>query len=145
MMFNGIELIQSILLIISAIMILICAIGLIRLDKDMNNVVYGRIHIIGLFDIALIIAFIGLGEIFLAIIYFIIAPITAHAMANAYYYGEDNLNNENLEIVEEDVSENPFKYPISKFNQSTNQDSKNSEKELSEKFTVSTLDISEDE
>ena len=47
-----IEYIQSILLIISSILIIISAIGVLSLDKDTKNVVYARIHIFGVFDIA---------------------------------------------------------------------------------------------
>ena len=55
--------IQSLLLIIAAVMIIIAAIGLVSLKSDMKNVVYARIHIVGLFDIACIIALIGLGDL----------------------------------------------------------------------------------
>ena len=68
-----IEYIQAILLIISAILIIISAIGLITLDKNMKNSVYARIHIVGIFDIACIIAMIAMGRYLLAVIYFIIA------------------------------------------------------------------------
>ena len=84
-----IEYIQSALLIISAILIIISAIGLISLGKDTKNAVYARIHILGVFDIACIIAMIGLGQYLLAVIYLIIAPFTAHAIANAYWKSED--------------------------------------------------------
>ena len=77
-----IEYIQSALLIIAAFLIIISAIGLISLSKDTKNVVYGRIHIVGLFDIACIIAMIGLGQYLLAGVYFILAPFSAHAIAN---------------------------------------------------------------
>ena len=100
-----IEYIQAVLLIISAILIIISAIGLISLDKNMKNVVYARIHIVGIFDIACIIAMIGLGQFLLAGIYFIIAPFTAHAIANAYWKKEDRENNLDLQNVVEDVGE----------------------------------------
>jgi len=72
-----IEYIQSALLIIAAFLIIISAIGLISLHKNTRNVVYGRIHIVGLFDVACIIAMIGLGQYLLAGIYFILAPFSA--------------------------------------------------------------------
>ena len=77
-----IEYIQSVLLIISAILIIISAIGIISLGKDTKNVVYARIHIAGVFDVACILAMIALGQFVLAVIYLIIAPFTAHAIAN---------------------------------------------------------------
>ena len=48
----AVELIQSILLIISAILMIISAIGFLTLDKNMNNLIYARIHIVGVFDVA---------------------------------------------------------------------------------------------
>ena len=47
-----IEYIQSALLIISGIFIIISAIGLLKVGKNSKNVVYARIHIAGLFDVA---------------------------------------------------------------------------------------------
>lgn len=111
-----IEYIQSVLLIISAILIIISAVGLISLGKDTKNVVYARIHILGVFDIACIIAMIGLGQYLLAVIYFIIAPFTAHAIANAYWKSEDRENNLDLVTVEEVVEDdNPFVHPREKW------------------------------
>lgn len=80
-----VEYIQSALLLIAAFLVIVSAVGFISLSKDMKNVVYGRIHIIGIFDIACVIAMIGLGQYLLAGIYFILAPFTAHAIANAFY------------------------------------------------------------
>ena len=74
-----IEYIQSILLIITAVLTIISAIGLLSLGKDTKNVVYARIHIIGIFDVACIIAMIAIGQYLLAGIYFILAPFIAHA------------------------------------------------------------------
>ena len=56
-----IEYIQSALLLIAAFFMIISAVGLLSLSKDTKNLVYARIHIVGLFDIACIIAMIGLG------------------------------------------------------------------------------------
>jgi energy-converting hydrogenase B subunit C len=84
-----IELIQSICLIVAAIIILISAYGILRLNDDMDKVIYVRIHMFGMVDIAAVLAMIGLGEFLMAGVYFLLAPFLAHAMANAYYYGED--------------------------------------------------------
>lgn len=86
----AIEIIQSICLIVAAIIIVITALGILRLDDDMDKVIYVRIHMLGMVDIACVLAMIGLGQFLLAGIYFILAPFVAHAMANAYYYGEDD-------------------------------------------------------
>lgn len=104
-----ISLIQSILLFISALLIIIAVIGVLRIDRNLDNVVYARIHILGIFDIAGIIAFIALGQPLFALIYLFLAPLLAHALANAYFHGEDTLNNPvlNPNIEEEDILEEP--------------------------------------
>jgi Multisubunit Na+/H+ antiporter, MnhG subunit len=110
-----IEYVQSILLIIAAVLTIISAIGLLSLGKDTKNVVYARIHIIGIFDVACIIAMIAIGQYLLAGIYFILAPFIAHAIANAYWKKEDRENNLDLQNVVEEVDENhPFIHPKEK-------------------------------
>ena len=133
-----IEYIQSILLIIAAFFIIIAAVGLLSL----NNLVYARIHIVGLFDIACIIAMIGLGQYLLAGIYFILAPFTAHAIANAYWKKEDRENNMDLITVKEEVDENnPFIHSKAKVQAL---ESENSEKlKVDERFSVTTIEIDE--
>ena len=108
--FGLIGLIQSILLIISALLILIAVVGVLKIDRNLDNVVYARIHILGIVDVAGIIAFIALGQPLFALIYLFLAPLLAHALANAYFHSEDTLNNPVLnpsildeeEILEED-------------------------------------------
>ena len=105
-----ISLIQSILLVISALLILIAVVGVLKIDRNLDNVVYARIHILGIVDVAGIIAFIALGQPLFALIYLFLAPLLAHALANAYFHSEDTLNNPVLnpnildeeEILEED-------------------------------------------
>ena len=136
--------IQSVLLIISAILIIISAIGLISLDKDTKNKVYARIHIVGIFDIACILAMIALGQYLLAVIYFIIAPFTAHAIANSYYKSEDRENNLKLLNVEDVVEEdNPFIHHKSKIQALEDEDSEKFKTD--DRFSLSTLDINEEE
>ena len=133
--------IQSALLIISAILIIISAIGLISLSKDTKNVVYARIHILGVFDVACIIAMIGLGQYLLAGLYFIIAPFTAHAIANAYWKKEDRENNLDL-VTEEEVDYNhPFLHPKEKMQAFESEDSE--KLKADERFSVTTLEIDE--
>lgn len=88
-----INMIQSILLVISALLILIAVVGVLRIDRNLDNVVYARIHILGIVDIAGIIAFLALGQPLFALIYLFLAPLLAHALANAYFHSEDTLNN----------------------------------------------------
>ena len=139
-----IEYIQSILLIVAAFFMIIAAVGLLTLNKNTKNLVYARIHIVGLFDIACILAMIGLGQYLLAGIYFILAPFTAHAIANAYWKNEDRENNMDLMTVEEEVDENhPFIHPKEKMQ---SLESENSEKlKADDRFSVTTIEINEDE
>ena len=139
-----IEYIQSALLIIAAFLIIISAIGLISLHKNTRNVVYGRIHIVGLFDVACIIAMIGLGQYLLAGIYFILAPFSAHAIANAYWKKEDRENNSDLvTVVEEPDYNNPFIHPRDKFESLETEDS--GKLKADDRFSVTTLEIDEGE
>ena len=138
-----VEYIQSALLLIAAFLVIVSAVGFISLSKDMKNVVYARIHIVGIFDIACVIAMIGLGQYLLAAIYFILAPFTAHAIANAFYKSEDVVNNVELNVVEDVDDPNPFMVPRSKVQELENE---NSEKlKADDRFSISTLDIIEEE
>ena len=138
-----IEYIQSILLIIAAFLTIVSAVGLLSLSNNTKNIVYARIHILGLFDVACIIAMIGLGQYLLAGIYFILAPFIAHAIANAYWKKEDVENNVDL-IIEEKVDENhPFIHPKDKMQAL---ESENSEKfKADDRFSVTTIEIDEGE
>ena len=86
---DPISLVKSILLIISAILVLLAAIGILRYKDDLNRVMYARIHILGIADMACILALLVMGEFLLAAAYFILTPFNSHAIANAYYYGEE--------------------------------------------------------
>ena len=139
-----VEYIQSVLLLIAAFLVIVSAVGFISLSKDMKNVVYARIHIVGIFDIACVIAMIGLGQYLLAGIYFILAPFTAHAIANAFYKSEDVENNVELNVVEDDVDDsNPFIVNKSKIQELEQKDSE--KLKTDDRFTISTLDIIEEE
>ena len=81
--------IQSAVLIIAAFLVLLAAYGILRYKDDIENVIYARIHILGVADTALIIALLALNEPLLAVAYFILAPFAAHAVANGYFYGEE--------------------------------------------------------
>ena len=138
-----VEYIQSILLLIAAFLVIVSAVGLVSLSKDMKNVVYGRIHIVGIFDVACVLAMIGLGQYLLAAIYFILAPFTAHAIANAFYKSEDVENNAELNIVEEDV-ENPNPFVVHKSKIQELEDVDSEKLKADDRFTISTLDIEEE-
>jgi len=81
--------IQSAILIIAAFLVLLAAYGILKYGDDIENIIYARIHILGVTDTALIIALLALNEPLLAVAYFILAPFAAHAIASGYYYGEE--------------------------------------------------------
>ena len=99
---SWVSLIQSILIILSGIVILIASIGILTFEKDMPNVVYARIHVLGMIDVAGIVVFLALGQYLFAVLYLVLAPFLAHAMANAYFYGEDEYNTLNAADMVED-------------------------------------------
>ncbi len=129
--------IKSILLIISGMLIIIASLGILKLDKNMPNVVYARIHILGVIDIAGVIAFLGLGQPLFAIIYFILAPFLAHAMSNAYFHVEDNYNNSFITKIVNSNHDND-NFTIGEYKEFNKEDSE-------DKYSVSTLKINEDE
>lgn len=88
-MTDVITLIKSAILIISAVLVLLTALGILRYRDDLDRVIYARIHILGVADVACILALLVLGQYILAVAYFILAPFNAHAIANAFYYGEE--------------------------------------------------------
>ena len=96
-----INMIQSILLVISALLILIAVVGVLRIDRNLDNVVYARIHILGIVDVAGIIAFLALGQPLFALIYLFLAPLLAHALANAYFHSEDTENEDEIDLIDE--------------------------------------------
>ncbi len=137
------EYVRAALILIAAFLVIVSAVGLVGFSKDTKNVVYARIHVVGIFDIACIIAMIGLGQYLLAGIYFILAPFTAHAIANAFYKSEDVENNVELSEVEEEVDgSNPFIHPKSTVH-SLEGNSLNGFDD--ENISFSTLDIVEEE
>lgn len=132
-----IVIIQSILLIISAILIIIAAIGVLSIDRNMPNVVYARIHILGLVDIAGVIAFLGLGQPLFALVYLILAPFLAHAMSNAYFHTEDGYNNS---VIKETNDGEP-----NSDNVAISENKEFDEEESYDVYSVSTLKINEDD
>lgn len=88
-MLDIITIIKSVVFIITSILLILTAIGILRYKDDIDRVLYARIHILGVADTACIIALLALEAPLLAGLYFILAPFAAHAIANAYYYGEE--------------------------------------------------------
>ena len=84
-----ITLIRSAILIIVSFLVLLTAYGIFRYGDDIEIIIYARIHILGVADVALIIALLVLNEPLMASAYFILAPFASHAIAKGYYYGEE--------------------------------------------------------
>ena len=85
-----ITLIRSAIMIIAAILIVLTAIGLLRYKDDKDKILYARVHMLGVADMACILALIVLPNVYyLGIIYLFLTPFASHAIANAYYYGEE--------------------------------------------------------
>jgi energy-converting hydrogenase B subunit C len=82
-------LIKSAVLIIAAILITLTAIGILRYKDDMERILYARVHMLGVADMGCIVALLALNEPLLAVTYFFLTPFASHAIANAYYYGEE--------------------------------------------------------
>lgn len=82
--------IRAILIMISAILTIIATIGLLRFSDDIENIIYARIHILGIVDMACILAIIVMYEPLLGLTYLVLAPFAMHAIANAHFGGEEN-------------------------------------------------------
>ena len=74
--------------VICGVAILIASLGAFRF-KERANIVYARLHISGVFDTACIIAMLAAGQPLIALTYFLLTPLVAHAVANARYYRND--------------------------------------------------------
>lgn len=85
-----ITLIKSAIMIIAAVLIVLTAFGIIRYKDDVERILYARVHMLGVADMACIVALLALNEPLLAVTYFFLTPFASHAIANAYYYGEES-------------------------------------------------------
>jgi len=75
--------------VICGIAILIASLGAFRFGER-KNIVYARLHIAGVFDTACIIIMLAAGQPLIALTYFLLTPLAAHAIANARYYRKDD-------------------------------------------------------
>jgi len=81
-----IELLQGLVMIAGSIMIMISCVGLWRFKDDVANVLYGRIHIVGIIDVTCIAVLLVLDYPLVALTYFLLMPVVGHAVGNARYY-----------------------------------------------------------
>ena len=88
---------EAVVFIIAAIAILMACIGLWRHGEKLAHILYARIHMAGVIDIACIVAmlFIAISGSYyegdhwlyiLPISYFLLMPVASHAVANAKHY-----------------------------------------------------------
>ncbi|HIP16347.1 MAG TPA: cation:proton antiporter [Methanothermococcus okinawensis] len=77
--------IKEIILLIASTGILLASYRL-WIMKDGKNMVYARIHISSVIDLACILIMLVLNHPLLAFLYLILSPFVAHAIANADYY-----------------------------------------------------------
>ena len=142
---DPISIILGIVFIILGIIVLITAKGLLsNTSDDLQYSIFGRLEIMGIVDMLSVLILILIGEPALGVVYFILAPFTAHAIANAYWKKEDRENNMDLMTVEEEVDENhPFIHPKEKMQALESEDSE--KLKADDRFSVTTIEINEDE
>ncbi len=86
-------------LFIKEIILIVCSLGIILasirlwIQKDRKHMTYARLHLAGVIDISCIITLLILNQPLIALIYLVLCPIAAHAVANGNYY--DELKEEN--------------------------------------------------
>ena len=76
---------DDIVLIIASIGILLASFRL-WVEKDREKMVYARLHITGVIDIACIVILLVFKQYLLALTYLVLVPFSAHAIANADYF-----------------------------------------------------------
>lgn len=82
----AVEAIQAIVMIVGSILIIFACLGLWRFKDTLNNVLYARIHIIGIIDVTCIGILLVLGYPLVALTYFLLMPVAGHTIANARYH-----------------------------------------------------------
>ena len=68
----------------AAAAILIACLGLMRF-KERRNIIYARLHIAGIIDVACIFLTLLMSYPLIALTYLLLTPLAAHAIANAHY------------------------------------------------------------
>jgi energy-converting hydrogenase B subunit C len=78
--------IDAVILSCSAAIFLGC-LGLLRFGES-KNIIYARIHIAGVIDVACIVMMFALGYPLVGLAYLALTPISAHAIANAHHLSQ---------------------------------------------------------
>lgn len=76
---------ESAVMIAASLFIISACIGLWRF-KERENIIYARVHIAGVVDVACIMLMLFLGQPLVALTYFMLTPLSAHSIVNAKYY-----------------------------------------------------------
>ena len=82
----ALEAFQAIVMIVGSILILFACLGLWRFRDNLSNVLYARIHIIGIVDVTCIGILLVLGYPLVALTYFLLMPVAGHTIANARFH-----------------------------------------------------------
>ncbi|MBD3387800.1 MAG: cation:proton antiporter [Candidatus Altiarchaeales archaeon] len=70
---------------VSSALILAASIGILQ-SPERKNMVYARIHMAGVIDVVCMFLTVILGYPLIGLIYFVVVPLTGHAIANAHYH-----------------------------------------------------------
>lgn len=82
----AIELIQGLVMAVGSVLIILACIGLWRFKDELANVLFARIHIVGVVDVTCIAILLVLGYPLVALTYFLLMPVAGHTIANARYH-----------------------------------------------------------
>ncbi|WP_013180248.1 cation:proton antiporter [Methanococcus voltae] len=82
------DFLQNLVLTLVSLGILIASIKLWTQRDISKNIVYARLHIVGIVDISCIVILFMFNQPLLALVYLILSPFSAHAIANANYNDE---------------------------------------------------------
>jgi len=81
-----IQVLQGLFMVVASVLIVLACVGLWRFKDDVSNVLYARIHIVGVVDVTCIALLLILGFPLVALTYFFLMPVAGHTIANARYY-----------------------------------------------------------
>jgi len=70
--------------VVASAAILVGCLGLLRFGER-RNIVYARLHLAGIVDVACIFLTVILGYPLIGLTYFMLTPLAAHAVANAHH------------------------------------------------------------
>jgi energy-converting hydrogenase B subunit C len=79
------EILSDALLTAAGISILVACLGLLRFGER-RNIVYARLHLAGIVDVACIFLTVMIGYPLIGLTYLMLTPLAAHAVANAHFY-----------------------------------------------------------